>query len=183
MFTRNGGTNTISWEHRHFIYFLYKKVKINLAAYLFEHLCTAINDSVFNGKPYIQLPRLLSELIRQTKLVEILKKYEPVNEIRGSIFNGSSFASFGFIKGPVITPNNPLMKKIGDYDQVEGFPTISEADIKEVIREFLKLVKEETQKTILENQVKPAGVVVSLKKRKACKTRRISIAGIRIEIY
>jgi hypothetical protein len=130
-------------------------VKINLVACLFEHLCTAINDSVYNGKPHIHLPRLLSELIRQTKLVDIIKKHEHIQELRGSVFNANSLASFAIIKGPIITPDNPLLKKTTDFDQVEGFPTISKADNKEVIREFLKLVKEETRKTVLESQVKP----------------------------
>jgi hypothetical protein len=165
-FTRNGGTDSISWEHKHFIYFLYKKLKINLAACLFEHLFTAINDSVYNGKPHVNLPRLISELIRQTKLVDIISKYEHVQELRGSVFNATSLVHFGIIKGPIITPNNPLLKKDTQYDQVEGFPIISEADNKEVIREFLKLGKEETQKNVGLHQIKPAGVAVSPKKRK-----------------
>jgi hypothetical protein len=39
IFTRTGGTDTISWPHRHFIFFMLKKVKINLADGLFDHLC------------------------------------------------------------------------------------------------------------------------------------------------
>jgi hypothetical protein len=38
IFTRTGGTDTISWPQRHFIFFILKKVKINRAACLFDHL-------------------------------------------------------------------------------------------------------------------------------------------------
>jgi hypothetical protein len=38
IFTREGGFDTILVPHRHFIWFLLKKVKINLAELLFDHL-------------------------------------------------------------------------------------------------------------------------------------------------
>jgi hypothetical protein len=37
--TRDVGTDTISWPHKHFIWFMLQRVKINLADMLFEHLC------------------------------------------------------------------------------------------------------------------------------------------------
>ncbi|KAK2456364.1 hypothetical protein QL285_003736 [Trifolium repens] len=43
--TREGGYDTISIPHRHFIWFMYKKVKINLAKILFDHLCLTISKS------------------------------------------------------------------------------------------------------------------------------------------
>ncbi|MCH86884.1 cullin-like protein, partial [Trifolium medium] len=39
---RSGGTNTISWEHQHFIYFLLKGKQINLLDCLFENLCLTV---------------------------------------------------------------------------------------------------------------------------------------------
>ncbi|MCI20620.1 hypothetical protein A2U01_0041782 [Trifolium medium] len=42
---REGGVDTISWEHKHLLYFLLSGHKINLAECLFEHLCGAIKDS------------------------------------------------------------------------------------------------------------------------------------------
>jgi hypothetical protein len=67
--TRGGGTDTISWPHKHFIFFMLKKVKINLDACLFEHLCTSITAGHHKSKSVIHHPRLISELMRQTKLI------------------------------------------------------------------------------------------------------------------
>ncbi|MCI73205.1 hypothetical protein A2U01_0094469, partial [Trifolium medium] len=44
---RSGGTDTISWKHQHFIYFLLKGMKINLLDLLFETLCHVIRDGNF----------------------------------------------------------------------------------------------------------------------------------------
>ncbi|KAK2455362.1 hypothetical protein QL285_002820 [Trifolium repens] len=74
--TRDGGKDTISWAHKHFLWFMHKRVKINLADILFEHLCFCINDSHHKPKVTIHHPRLISEIIRQTKLIEILKTKE-----------------------------------------------------------------------------------------------------------
>jgi hypothetical protein len=71
--TRGGGTDTISWPHKHFIFFMLKKVKINLAACLFEHLCTSITEGHHKSKLVIHHPRLISELLRQTRLIELLR--------------------------------------------------------------------------------------------------------------
>ncbi|MCI52270.1 hypothetical protein A2U01_0073514, partial [Trifolium medium] len=41
-FPRAGGTYQLSWDHRHFIYFLSTGRKMNLAAYIFHHMCKSI---------------------------------------------------------------------------------------------------------------------------------------------
>jgi hypothetical protein len=61
---RNGGTYTISWPHKHFIRFMLKRVKINLAACLFEHLCSSISEGHHKSKLVIHHPRLIYELLR-----------------------------------------------------------------------------------------------------------------------
>jgi hypothetical protein len=89
VFTRDGGNDTISWEHKHFIYFLTKIVKINLAACLVEHLRTSIKDGNYKKKTSIHHLRLLFELLRQTNLIDLLKRncVEAVREIRGGKFD------------------------------------------------------------------------------------------------
>jgi hypothetical protein len=74
--TREGGKDTISLPHRHFIWFMYKRVKINLAGLIFEHLCSCISES--HTKPRVTLyhQRLISEIIRQTQLIEIVRTKE-----------------------------------------------------------------------------------------------------------
>lgn len=39
---REGSTYQISWDHKHFIFYLKNEDKINLSAYIFNHLCEAI---------------------------------------------------------------------------------------------------------------------------------------------
>ncbi|MCH92626.1 hypothetical protein A2U01_0013566, partial [Trifolium medium] len=47
-FPRESSPDQISWEHKNFIYFLFKRTKINLASCLFDHLCDAIRASASN---------------------------------------------------------------------------------------------------------------------------------------
>ncbi|KAK2414776.1 hypothetical protein QL285_037329 [Trifolium repens] len=58
--TREGGLDTISIPHKHFIWFLYKKVKINLAKVLFDHMCLTISASRTKLPSNIHHPRLIS---------------------------------------------------------------------------------------------------------------------------
>ncbi|KAK2374961.1 hypothetical protein QL285_075887 [Trifolium repens] len=46
--TRDGGKDTISLPHKHFLWFMFKRVKINLAQLIFDHLCTCISESHCN---------------------------------------------------------------------------------------------------------------------------------------
>ena len=73
---RIGGKDTISLPHRHFLWFLHKRVKVNLASLLFEHLCSSINEKQHKAVATLHHPRLISEIIRQTKLIEILREKE-----------------------------------------------------------------------------------------------------------
>lgn len=43
---REGGTNYMSWDHKHFLLFLLDKFPINLPAYIFNHLCTLIREGI-----------------------------------------------------------------------------------------------------------------------------------------
>ncbi|MCI06047.1 hypothetical protein A2U01_0027102, partial [Trifolium medium] len=74
---RSGGTDTISWEHLHLLYFLKSGKKINLVDLLFEYLYQAVRDSNIKNITTLVYPRLLSELFFQTKLVKVLKKAYP----------------------------------------------------------------------------------------------------------
>lgn len=42
---REGSTNQISWDHRHFIWYLENKENTNLHGYIFHHLCESMKDS------------------------------------------------------------------------------------------------------------------------------------------
>ncbi|KAK2402347.1 hypothetical protein QL285_051875 [Trifolium repens] len=91
--TREGGLDTISIQHKHFIWFLYKKVKINLAKTLFEHLCLTITKSRAKSPSNIHHPRLISELIRQTKLTDILSAREKLRVFNTASANANALVS------------------------------------------------------------------------------------------
>jgi hypothetical protein len=146
IFTRNGGTDTISWPHRHFISFVLKKVKINLAACLFDHLCSSITEGHNKERATTHHPRLISELFRQTKLIEILKKGTPekLGVYSTYKFDAHNLLHLKLIEGPVIYPTNPPLEKFERYFFINGYPAISEADNEDVIQNFLEIFEEDT---------------------------------------
>lgn len=56
---RERSTNQISWDHKHFIVSLNNEDKINLLAYIFNHLCEAIKDNAKLRKKNVPYARLL----------------------------------------------------------------------------------------------------------------------------
>jgi hypothetical protein len=137
--TREGGLDTISIQHKHFIWFLYKKVKINLAKTLFEHLCLTITKSRAKSPSNIHHPRLISELIRQTKLTDILSAREKLR-----VFNTAKYDANVLVnmkkktKDEIIKVKTPLQAIYEKYFWCDGIPTISEHDNDEVIKNFLE---------------------------------------------
>lgn len=47
---REGNTYQISWDHKHFIWFLVNQKIINLPAYIFHHMCESIKESTQHNK-------------------------------------------------------------------------------------------------------------------------------------
>ncbi|MCH80290.1 hypothetical protein A2U01_0001056 [Trifolium medium] len=169
MIPRRGGTDTISWEHKHFLYFLEKGIKTNLLDLIFETLCQAIKDENLNRHTNVFYPRLLSELFFQTKLVKILRRFykKLVEEERSPILD-AGFLTRMHIKETLVKVKTPLKMKPEDYLYCNGFSVISEADDEEVIQFFLQSVKEDTNVEISRYQVPPAPKDIhKLKRRKA----------------
>ncbi|KAK2389989.1 hypothetical protein QL285_063540 [Trifolium repens] len=143
--TRDGGTDTISWSHKHFVWFMLKRVKINLADTLFEHLCHCISESHHKPTVMIHHPLLISELLRQSKLIEVLRTREKLRVFNTSKFDGRNLINLKLIQAKnLITPVHPLQKIYEKYFWCDGFPTISEHDNEDVINNFLEMVREET---------------------------------------
>ncbi|KAK2352409.1 hypothetical protein QL285_096401 [Trifolium repens] len=143
--TREGRFDTISIPHRHFIWFMYKKVKINLAKILFEHLCLTITKSRTKSPSNIHHPRLISEIIRQTKLTDILSTKEKLR-----VFNTAKYDASVLVhmkkktKEEIKQVKTPLQAVYEKYFWCDGFPTISEHDNDDVIKNFLELVRIDT---------------------------------------
>ncbi|KAK2423095.1 hypothetical protein QL285_033572 [Trifolium repens] len=143
--TREGGKDIISLPHRHFIWFMHKRVKINLAELLFEHLCSTITESRHKSVAMIHHPRLISEIVRQTKLIEILRKSERLRVFQPAKFDATILVNMQLIKKEDLKkPENPLKTIYENYFWCDGFPTISKHDNEEVIKNFLEMVRRET---------------------------------------
>ncbi|KAK2420893.1 hypothetical protein QL285_031579 [Trifolium repens] len=140
--TREGGYDTISLPHRHFIWFLYKKVKINLAKLLFDHLCFTISKSRSKSPSMIHHPRLISEIIRQTKLTQIISTKEKLRVFNTAKYDASVLVNMHLkTKEELKSAKSPLEQAYEKYFWCDGFPTISEFDNDEVIKNFLELVR------------------------------------------
>ncbi|KAK2424362.1 hypothetical protein QL285_034730 [Trifolium repens] len=140
--TREGGYDTISLPHRHFIWFLYKKVKINLAKLLFDHICFTISKSRSKSPSMIHHPRLISEIIRQTKLTQIISTKEKLRVFNTAKYDASVLVNMHLkTKEELKSAKSPLEQVYEKYFWCDGFPTISEFDNDEVIKNFLELVR------------------------------------------
>ena len=143
--TREGGLDTISIPHKHFIWFLYKKVKVNLAKILFDHMCLTITASRTKMPSNIHHPRLISELIRQTKLTDILSAKEKLRVFQTAKYDATVLVNMKRkTKNEIISVKTPLQQVYEKYFWCDGFPTISEHDNEDVIKNFIEIVRRET---------------------------------------
>ncbi|WJX47335.1 NADH:ubiquinone reductase (H(+)-translocating) [Trifolium repens] len=145
IFTRKGGLDTISIPHRHFIWFLFKRVKVNLAKILFDHMCLTINEGRTKIPSVIHHPRLISKLIRQTKLTDIVSAKEKLRVFQTAKYDASVLVHMKRkTKEEIISVKSPLQQVYEKYFWCDGFPTISEHDNDEVIKNFLESVRRDT---------------------------------------
>jgi hypothetical protein len=120
-------------------------MKINLAKLLFDHLCFCIKESHNKAKAVIHHPRLISELIRQTRLIEILRAHEKLRVFNTAKLDASILANMKLkTKEEILKVKDPLKEVYETYFWCNGFPTISEADNEEVIKNFLQMVYNDT---------------------------------------
>jgi hypothetical protein len=77
---------------------LYKKVKINLAELLFDHLCFTISKSRTKSPSVIHHPRLISEIIRQTRLTDILSSKEKLRVFQTAKYDANVLVNMKLVK-------------------------------------------------------------------------------------
>ncbi|CAJ2647315.1 unnamed protein product [Trifolium pratense] len=143
---RVGGTDTISWSHRHLIYFLLTERKVNLGKYFFERICEAIFLSKSQRKTTIIYPRLLSDLLFQGHIVQNLKKFYPdlmAQKLSPAVLTVSFLTKMQLIKTKLIPPKQEFKVSLEDRLYVDGYPIISELDAEEVIQDYLKVLQNE----------------------------------------
>ncbi|CAJ2661797.1 unnamed protein product [Trifolium pratense] len=143
---RVGGTDTISWTHRHLLYFLLTGKKVNLGDYFFERICEAIFASKSQRKTTIVYPRLLSDLLHQGHVVQNLKKFHPElveKKFTPEILHASFLTKMRLIASKPVAPPHELSAKLEDRLYVDGYPVISEADAEHIIQDYLEELRKE----------------------------------------
>ncbi|MCH89566.1 hypothetical protein A2U01_0010466, partial [Trifolium medium] len=143
---RVGGTDTISWTHRHLLYFLLTGKKVNLGDYFFERICEAIFASKSQRKTTIVYPRLLSDLLHQGHVVQNLKKFHPElveKKFSPEILHANFLTKMRLISTKLVAPPQELSARLEDRLYVDGYPVISEADAEHIIQDYLEVLREE----------------------------------------
>ncbi|CAJ2638149.1 unnamed protein product [Trifolium pratense] len=165
---RVGGTDTISWTHRHLIFFLLKGMKVNLGEYFFERICEAIFSSKSQRKTTIAYPRLLSDLLYQGHVVQNLKKFHPElveKKFTPEILNASFLTKMRIISSKLVQPSQEFTASLEDHLYVDGYPVISEMDAEHIIQDYLEVLRKEGY-TVDRSMVPPAPVNMYNPKRK-----------------
>ncbi|CAJ2653111.1 unnamed protein product [Trifolium pratense] len=165
---RVGGTDTISWPHRHLIYFLLTERKVNLGKYFFERICEAIFLSKSQRKTTIVYPRLLSDLLFQGHIIQNLKKFYPelvTQKFSPEVLNASFLTKMHLINTKLVQPKQEFKVSLEDRLYVNGYPIISELDAEEVIQDYLKVLQGEGY-TVDRSMVPKAPVNMYRPKRK-----------------
>src|SRR6266487_2358617 len=96
IFPRSGSSDQLSWDHRYFIYFLTRGYQLNLAKYIFCHMCKAVNS-----KPNVHIiyPRILSEIFYQCSIIYVIKaagQDHLLRELRASVISRSTLSNMYF---------------------------------------------------------------------------------------
>ncbi|CAJ2645229.1 unnamed protein product [Trifolium pratense] len=165
---RVGGTDTISWTHRHLLYFLLTEKKVNLGDYFFERICEAIFASKSRRKATIVYPRLLSDLLHQGHVVQNLRKFHPElveKRFYPEILNANFLSKMRLIASKPVAPPQEFTVRLEDRLYVAGYPLISEADAEHVIQDYLEVLRQEGL-VVDRSMIPPAPVNLYNPKRK-----------------
>ncbi|KAK2399998.1 hypothetical protein QL285_049740 [Trifolium repens] len=108
-------------------------------------MCFTINEGRTKIPSVIHHPRLISELIRQTKLTDIVSAKEKLRVFQTAKYDASVLVNMKRkTKEEIIPVKTPLQQVYEKYFWCDGFPTISEHDNDEVIKNFLESVRRDT---------------------------------------
>ncbi|MCI16928.1 hypothetical protein A2U01_0038074 [Trifolium medium] len=115
-FPMEGGTDQLSWDHRHLIYFLLVGTKMNLPTYIFNHLCKSIRSAQHPTRPTPQIayPRLLSEIFYQCAVTDRIARTQQMDlleEVRDSFIDGNVIVKLSMVKPKSLKhPTQPLLE-------------------------------------------------------------------------
>src|SRR6266487_3105729 len=113
IFPRSGSSDQLSWDHRHFVYFLTRKFNLNWAKYIFNHLCKAVNAIQKKTKPNVHViyPRILSEIFYQCGVIDVIKATghdNLIREIRASTISAHTLSNMNLLAGKEMIPSDPF---------------------------------------------------------------------------
>jgi hypothetical protein len=112
--TKDGGTDHISAIHKHFIYYVGKKVKVKVARFIFDHMCKNILQGITTENRRIHHCRLLSFIFAQTGFIEAVKPsfpgYDKILNKDPPVLNAQSMKKIKVIKeeGELVTTTKVL---------------------------------------------------------------------------
>jgi len=138
---KGGGTDTISIDHKVFLYFLVTFEKVNLPRYMFHHMIWALKESHKNDRRQVPYGRLLSEIFYQGGLISKLKKTGVVSDkdlgtMTGKIINGRTLRYMNIVEKAIVEEND-MKKSDVISDLMEDFPPISKEDNPEVLTAYV----------------------------------------------
>ncbi|XP_050897528.1 uncharacterized protein LOC127104386 [Lathyrus oleraceus] len=138
---REGSTNQIFWDHKHFIFYLKNEDKINMSSYIFNHICEAIKDSTKLQKKNVLYARLLPELFFQGRLIDALKSLydnEDLEEFYGNIISASVLDNTEMkMKCEIFASDIPISVRCTTSNYLKDYPVITKIDNPELIRNFI----------------------------------------------
>lgn len=121
----------------------------NLPAYVFHHVCEAIKDNTKHRKKNVPYVRLLYDLFHQSMLIETLLNLgvkEYMEMIYGYILLVAILGNMNIIKNKdVIYPLSSLRIRNDNTKYINDFPSISKIENPEVIIEYIRLTRKETE--------------------------------------
>jgi len=114
IFPSSESSDKLTWDHRHFSYFLSRKYDLNWAEYIFKHLCKAVLSTQNQDKPIVNViyPRILSEIFYQCGVIDIIKAAGHdclLREIRASTVSVHTFSHMNLLSGHEVQPSDPLV--------------------------------------------------------------------------
>jgi len=174
---KGGSTDTLSLEHKVFLYFLVNFDKVNFPRNIFHHMIWALKESPDKNRKFIPYGRLLSEIFYQGGLLTALKgscvvTNDHLGTIVGKYINGNTLRSMSIIK-EVDKLESYLKESMIVSDLMADFPPISKEDNPEVLAAYVTTHFEKTGEIINLSSIPDtmAGTPLRIaRKRKSTKT-------------
>jgi hypothetical protein len=163
IFPASENRDHLSWDHRHFVYFLTRKYDLNWAKYIFDHICKSVLLSQNQAKSDIHVvyPRVLSEIFYQCGVIDIIKATGHdylLRECRASTLSAHSLACMNLLSELEAQPSEPLVYQSHSEPSLVkkwniGMPTIS----CDIVNKYIQLLDNlgegfETEKVVLKKK-------------------------------